>query len=193
MHTYTYTQEVGGKKMLKNTKINYTKDLLHHCLLIFWEDYASFFLCVLQSLSPSKVSSISFVDLFYFVSTSKWRPPVLILGVKSAQWWHYQETGVQNDDCTGLDLDGAKLLEAKKTKKKTKAKQSKIMMSSFIEDKCFICFHTDLFLLLSSQCLHSIFSTLYILSCSLSLHPPQILTQKNKTKNIGLAPSLWKM
>lgn len=69
-------------------------------------------------------------------------------------------------------------LKPKKQKKQTKAKQSKIMMSSFIEDKCFICFHTDLFLLLSSQCLHSIFSTLYILSCSLSLHPPQILKQK---------------
>lgn len=46
MHTtYTYTQE---KKSLKNTKINYTKDL-RHCLLIFWEDFCKFFfLCVLQ-------------------------------------------------------------------------------------------------------------------------------------------------
>lgn len=37
--------EEGGKS-LKNTKINYTKDPLCHCLLNLWDDFA--ILCVLQ-------------------------------------------------------------------------------------------------------------------------------------------------
>lgn len=87
MHTtYTYTQE---KKSLKNTKINYTKDLLRHCLLIFWEDFCKFFFSVCAaSLSPSKVLSfILYKSLplpfsFVHVEVSATSPH---LGVKSAQ------------------------------------------------------------------------------------------------------------
>lgn len=82
MHTtYTYTQE---KKSLKNTKINYTKDLQRHCLLIFWEDFARFFfVCVLQVsvLAKSVVHSLQISSLVtLFLSTLKCQPPVLILG-----------------------------------------------------------------------------------------------------------------
>lgn len=88
MHTtYTYTQE--KKKSLKNTKINYTKDLLRHCLLIFWEDFARFFFRVCAaSLSPSKVCHSFSTNLFlcrsFFVhfEVSATGPH---LGVKSAQ------------------------------------------------------------------------------------------------------------
>lgn len=53
----------GGDKSLKNTKINYTKDLLRHFLLIFWEDFASF-LCVLQVsvLAKSVVHSLQILS-----------------------------------------------------------------------------------------------------------------------------------
>lgn len=40
-----HRQRRGGGS-LKNTKINYTKDLLRHCLLNFWEDFAILCVCV---------------------------------------------------------------------------------------------------------------------------------------------------
>lgn len=74
MHTtYTYTQK---EKSLKNTKINYTKDLLHHCLLIFWEDF--FFPCVLQ-VSVLAKSFVLYKSLPFAILPTCW-PPVLILG-----------------------------------------------------------------------------------------------------------------
>lgn len=54
-------------------------------------------------------------------------------------------------------------------------------MSSFSEDKCFIRFHTDFFL--SSKLMPPWpLSTLYINSCSLSLHSPRIHKTKTKQK-----------
>lgn len=82
MHTtYTYRRE---KKSLKNTKINYTKDLLRHCLLIFWEDFARFFFCVCAaSLSPSKVCRSFFYKSlplpFFFC-------PLWSVGHQSSSW-----------------------------------------------------------------------------------------------------------
>lgn len=125
MHTtYTYTHGGGGggkeKKSLKNTKINYTKDLLRHRLLIFWEDFARFFVCA-ASLSPSKVCHSFSTNLFlccsfyvHFASVTSPR-----LGVKSAQWWHYQETGVQYDDCTDLVVDVKQICTEQKKKGKS--------------------------------------------------------------------------
>lgn len=79
MHTtYTYTQK--EKKSLKNTKINYTKDLLRHCLLIFWEDFFS--MCA-ASLSPSKV--IRSLQISSFCHSSNMLATSPHLGVKSAQ------------------------------------------------------------------------------------------------------------
>lgn len=86
-----------GEKSLKNTKINYTKDLLRHCLLNFWEDFAIF---CFASGSPGKVcrsfqgkKQILFVA---FLSTMKCRHLSLHLGVKSTVMT-CQETGVHDD------------------------------------------------------------------------------------------------
>lgn len=77
-----------GKK-LKNTKINYRKNL-HHCLLIFRKVFALCFLCA-ASLSPRVSHSFSTNLLRHFSSfilvhfqVSNNSP---YLGVKSAQWW----------------------------------------------------------------------------------------------------------
>lgn len=75
----------------------------------------------------------------------------------------------------------------KKKKKREKKKHSwgweeKKWMSSLVEDKCFICFHTDFS---SHRMPTQPFSTLYINLCSLSLHHSRIhIIQKKRKKKV---------
>lgn len=52
-----HRQRRGGS--LKNTKINYTKDLLCHCLLNFWEDFAILCVVCVSCVSPGSLSFFS--------------------------------------------------------------------------------------------------------------------------------------
>lgn len=120
MHTtYTYTQEEKKLKKYKN-KLHkrFSPSLLANFLGRFLQDFFS--VCA-ASLSPSKVchsfSTNLFLcrSLFVHFKVSATGPH---LGVKSAQWWHYQETGVQYNDCTDLVLDEANFVLSKKRKEK---------------------------------------------------------------------------
>lgn len=181
MHT-TYTQKKKRKKKsLKNTKINYTKDLLRQCLLIFWEDFCvCVCVCVLQVSVLAKSVRHSFsTNLFVlFLSTLKCRPPVLILGGKKRTVMTF----------TG-DWSPVRWIQTWFSMKqicfdqKKEEKKRKRMMSSVVEDKCFICIHTDFFLsskthastaLLSQHCTSFHVVSLYI--------PPGFTKQKDKNK-----------
>lgn len=169
MHTtYTWQRREGGS--LKNTKINYTKDLLRHCVLNLWEDFA--ILCVFcrcqsrQSVLFRGKKQIIFIAL---LSAMKGRYSVFL----SSQWWHIRRL---ESRMTDLVLHRVNLSWA--------TKEGGKLMSSFSKDKCFNCYHTD-FLLSFKRMQPQPSSTLYIILCSLCLHPPRIHkidTQKTKTK-----------
>lgn len=176
MHTtyiHIHTQEGGGKS-LKNTKINYTRSSAS-LLANFLGRFLKIFFCVLQVsvLAKSVIHSLqisSFVVLF--LSTLKCRPPVLILGLEA----HSDDITRRLESSTmTIDsiLDEANLFWAKKERKKKLCPLS-------VEDKCFICFHTN-FSSRLNYCLHSLFqhcTSFHVVSLYI---PPRI--HKTKTKN----------
>lgn len=178
MHT-TYTKE--GGRSLKNTKINYTTDLLHHCLLNLWEDFVILCVCYVV-VSPGSLvvlfrggkKQIIFIAL---LSAMKCRRSVFSK-VKSTvtspgrQTWFFTK-----QIC----------LEQPKREEK--------LMSSFSKDKCFNWYHTD-FLLSFKRMQPRPSSTLYIILCSLCLHPPRIHkidthTKKKTKKKMSSLSSGW--
>lgn len=174
IHIHTHTQE-GGKKSLKNTKINYTRSSASLLANFLGRFLKIFFLCA-ASLSPSKVchsfSTNLFLcrSLFVHFEVSATSPH---LGVRSAQWWHYQETGVQYDDYR-LGSRWSKFVLSKKRKEKKLCPLS-------VEDKCFICFHTN-FSSRLNYCLHSLFqhcTSFHVVSLYI---PPRIHKTKTKKK-----------
>lgn len=145
MHTtYTYTQE--KKKSLKNTKINYTKDLLRHCLLIFWEDFARFFFfCVCAaSLSPSKVCRSFSTNLFFLLSLLFC--PLWSVGHQSSSWGKKRTVMTLPGDWSPVQWWLQTWFSMKQICFWEKKKGKKKWCPLFVEDKCFICFHTDFFL-----------------------------------------------
>lgn len=139
MHT-TYTDKGGGGGSLKNTKINYTKDLLRHCLLNLWEDFAILCVCVLQvsvqavcrSFQGGKKNQMIFVALS---SARKHRCSVFWKGQK------------HSDDISGERCPGGHTWFFMKQICLEQPKEGGKLMSSFSEDKCFNCYHTDFFTL----------------------------------------------
>lgn len=115
-----------------------------------------------------QISSSSFFFLFVHFEVSATSPH---LGVKSTQWWHYQETGVQYDDYR---------LGSWWSKFEQKGKEKKNYV---------LCCWGQVLYLYPYRCFLSSklmppqpFSTLYIILCSLSLHPPRIHKTETKKK-----------
>lgn len=173
-----------GRRSLKNTKINYTTDLLHHCLLNLWEDFV-----ILQVSVQAVLSFFSGGKKTNWLRCSFVRYEVSTLSLLEGQ--------KHSDDISGDRSPGWQTWFFTKQICLKQPKREEKLMSSFSKDKCFNWYHTD-FLLSFKRMQPQPSSTLYIILCSLCLHPPRIhkidthTHKKNVITELRLAPSLWK-
>lgn len=136
MHT-RYTDKGGrGGGSLKNTKINYTKDLLRHCLLNIWEDFA--ILCVLQVSVQAK----SVVLLGEQKQKKK-------KGKISLSLFCPRRHVDAQSSARGQKHSDGRLGSWRSKFSLEQPKREERSMSLFSEDKCFNCYHTDFYSRLS--------------------------------------------
>lgn len=146
MHTWHTQEKQNKKKSLKNTKINYTKDLLHLLANFFWEEFASCVcVCVYAYACVLQVSVLASLSFSLYKALPWWLGLVhRVLGsarhLGGERKRHSddinQDIGIQYPVCTER-IPQANLVFWAQTMKKG--------CPLLCEDKCFICFQTDFF------------------------------------------------